>query len=84
MNYLGYHIKPNDYLSKDWAWLLVRIENCLLTWNNKWISRGGRLTLINVVIDVILVYWFMLSSILVAILQWIRSMCKKKLWGGSD
>ena len=69
LNYLGYHIKPNDYLYKDWAWMLARIEKWLMLWHNKWISHGRILTLINAVIEAIPVYWFMLYSILVGTLR---------------
>ena len=67
--YLGFFIKPNDYSKKDWAWLIVQVENSLKQWCNLWISRGGRMILVKTIIEAIPVYWFTLSTVPACILR---------------
>ena len=84
ISYLGFFIKPNDYAKKDWVWLLAWIENRLKMWCNRWVSHGGRIILINSILEAILVYWFSLSTVPANILQIIRIICKNFLWAGMD
>ena len=35
MNYLGFHLKPNDYRKNDWSWLLEKLEKRLRVWSHK-------------------------------------------------
>ena len=81
ISYLKFFIKPNDYAKKDWVWLLSRIENRLKMWCNRWVSHGGRLILINSILEAILVYWFSLSTVPSIILRIIRILCKNFFMG---
>lgn len=63
LKYLGFHIKQNEYHTKDWDWIIAKIERHINLWIQKWISRVGRLVLIKYVIEAILVYWVALSWI---------------------
>ena len=54
--YLGFVLKPNAYCFKDWMWLYKKIENRIGCWTFKFLSRGGRLVLLKVVLQSILVY----------------------------
>jgi hypothetical protein len=83
LNYLGYRIKPNNYGLKDWGWLVSKVEKRISLWCNRWISRGGHLTLIKSVIEAIPVYWHFLANILKGILHRIRKLCCNYLWKGS-
>ena len=31
LKYLGFYLKPNNYLKKDWVWLIEKLEKILLT-----------------------------------------------------
>jgi hypothetical protein len=53
--YLRFILKPNGYRG-DWGWLLGKIEKRIHFWCNRWLSRGGRLTLIKAVLEAIPVY----------------------------
>ena len=41
LKYLIFFLKPNDYLKKDWKWLLEELEKRLKSWSHKWLSRDG-------------------------------------------
>lgn len=51
LKYLGYKIKPLDYIISHWTWLIAKMEKRLKTWYFKYLSRAGRLTLIKNVLD---------------------------------
>ena len=55
--YLGFFLKPNKYGKGDWHWLIAKIENHINFWCNRWISRGGRLVLVNFFLEAIPFYW---------------------------
>ena len=56
IKYLAFVLKPNDYQKMDWLWMIGKVEKKLHIWCNKWLSRGGRLILIKVVLEVIAVF----------------------------
>ena len=56
--YLGFHLKPNGYRTKDREWLVKRIQWKMNNWTFCWLSLGGRLTLVTFVLQGIFVYWF--------------------------
>lgn len=55
--YLGFFLKPNAYSFKDWMWLYKKIEGRIGCWTNKFLSREGRLVLLNAVLQSIPIYW---------------------------
>ena len=55
IKYLGYVLNPNAYNSRDWAWMVGKVEKRLMLWCNKWLSRGGRLILAKLILEAILV-----------------------------
>jgi hypothetical protein len=57
LKYLGFHLKPNNYLKNDWKWLISKLEKRLSGWSFRWLSRAGRLTLTKAVLEAIPVYW---------------------------
>jgi hypothetical protein len=77
---LGYSLKPNNYGKVDWMWLLSRIGKRVNFWCNCWISRGGRLVLINSISKSILLYWHILAHIPKGILDRIRKVSFNYLW----
>ena len=80
--YLGFCLKPNNYLKKDWTWLIEKLEKRLLSWSHRWLSRAGRLILVKSVLEAIPVYWMSLSWIPMAILEKARRICLHFLWSG--
>ena len=51
LKYLGYFIKPNNYRISDWKWLIHKFEKRLSNWSYIWVSLGGKLTLLKVVLS---------------------------------
>jgi len=84
IKYLGYFIKANNYLVSDWQWLLNKMDYRIRTWCNRYLSLGGRLTLLTSVLSAIPVYWFTLAQIPVAISGALRKMMTNFLWGQSE
>lgn len=39
--YLGYFLKPNNYATSDWFWMLKKIEGHINHWINRYLSLGG-------------------------------------------
>jgi len=46
LKYLGYMLKPNNYWIRDWNWLIRKVERHIQNWCFRWLSLGGRLTLV--------------------------------------
>lgn len=81
--YLGFWLKPSSYRKQDWFWLVTKIEQRISHWSYKWLSRGGRLTLVNSVLQAIPVFWAALTWIPRGIIHKIRQICSRFLWSGS-
>ena len=82
-NYLGYFLKPNGYLVKDWLWMVSKFEKKISHWTNRLLSMGGRLVLIRAVLSSIPVYWLSLILIPSSILDKLRKVIFSFLWGSS-
>ena len=63
LKYLGFSLKANLYLKKDWSWMIGKVEKRLQVWSHRWLSRAGRLVLVKAVLEAIPVYWMSLSWI---------------------
>ena len=46
IKYLGFILKPNNYIKEDWNWILEKLEKRINIWSHHWISRAGRLVLV--------------------------------------
>jgi len=55
--YLVCFLKPNCYTKADWTWLEKKIEKRISNWSHRWLTLGGRFTLVKVVLKSIPVYW---------------------------
>lgn len=82
--YLGYYLKPNDYRSSDWMWLVKKFEWRIAHWTFRLLSIGGRLVLIKAVLTGIPVYWLSLHLIPVSIIYKPRRLTFNFLWSGGD
>jgi len=82
LKYLGFSLKSNLYLKRDWTWLIGKVEKRLNIWCHKWLSRAGRLVLVKSVLEAIPVYWMSLAWIPKGTLESIRRICFRFLWSG--
>ena len=64
----------------DGCW--VKMEKMINLWRTRWLSSGGRLTLVKVVLEANLVYRHSLAWILKGVLENIRNICCKFIWSG--
>jgi hypothetical protein len=74
VKYLGFHLKPNDYKYVDCVFLIKKIEAKISCWCHGG-CRGGRLVLVKLVLESILVYWLSISYIPKGVLENIRRKC---------
>jgi hypothetical protein len=81
--HLGYLLKPRSYKSLDWQWLIDKFESRINHWCNKWLTLGGRLVLIKVVLESLPVYWLTLAHISISVLHILRRLSYDFLWSGS-
>jgi hypothetical protein len=63
-------------------WLFNKVEVKISLWVNRWLSRGGRLLLLQFVLSNILVYWASIAKIPKGILTKIIKACFQFLWSG--
>jgi hypothetical protein len=70
--YLGFYIKPNCYSRLDWLWLEKKIEKRILSWSHRWLTLGGKVILVKIVLESISVYWLSLAKIPKSVLNSIR------------
>jgi hypothetical protein len=82
--YLGYFLKADAYKAVDWRWLLKKIEDRIGMWCNRWLTLGGRFTLVKSVLEGQPVYWMALAAIPVSILEKIRKLMFNFLWSGEE
>jgi hypothetical protein len=54
--YLGCFLKPNCYSRMDWIWLVKKFEKRIASWSHRWLSLGGRVTLVKEVLESIPVF----------------------------
>jgi mannosylglycoprotein endo-beta-mannosidase len=78
--YLGYNLKLGAPTATDWTWLVSSFERKIGLWYFKWLSLGGRLILINSVLQSLAVYWMVLEKIPAKILSMLRKLSFNFLW----
>jgi hypothetical protein len=83
LKYLGFNLKPNNYLKKDWKWLISKLEKRLSGWSFRWLSRERRLNLNKEVLEATSFYWMSLSWIPKETLENIRKVCSHFIWSGT-
>ena len=82
--YLGDWLKPLGYLTSDWRWMIELFEKKIHNWTYRYLSLGGRVVLIKVVLTGLAVYWFSLARCPKSILNALRKTIFSFLWGSSD
>lgn len=81
--YLGYFLKHGVQKTKDWLWLVNKVEKKISHWSFRWLSLGGRHTLCKSVLENESVYWLSLVVVPLSILQRIRKLLINFLWKGN-
>lgn len=84
INYLGFSLKPNGYNKTDWAWLVEHVEHKIGLWCYRWLSLGGKITLIKSGLEGIPIYWMTLFKIPKSILDDQRRYAASYLWSGNS
>ena len=80
--YLGYWVKPLNYLVRDWQWLVRKFEKRVSNWTYHFLSLRGRLILLKSVLCGTPAYWFSLVKIPFAIIKEIKNILSNFPWGG--
>lgn len=72
IKYLGFKIKPCSYEAADWNWLVLRVSRRINSWESRWLTLGGRLILVQSILQSLPVYWFTLFIIPLGTIDRIR------------
>ncbi|XP_077221623.1 uncharacterized protein LOC143855390 [Tasmannia lanceolata] len=84
IKYLGLPLITKRLSSHDCQPLLTKIRSRLGMWNNKKLSRAGRIELIKAVLTSFQIYWSATYNIPMEILLEIEKIFRNFLWGGQD
>ena len=80
LKHLGFIMKSNCDIKPDWHSLIGKNEMKINFWCNKWLSRGGSLTLVQYVLEAISVYCHSLVHIPKGVMERIRKTYYDFLW----
>jgi hypothetical protein len=80
--YLGLHIGANPKCDSTWDPLLEHLRKRLFTWRNKYISLGGRIVLINAVLNAIPIFYLSFYKLPMKVWKKIVRIQREFLWGG--
>jgi hypothetical protein len=80
--YLGLPVGANPRLSSTWAPMLDSIRKRLGSWGNKYISLGGRIVLINAVLNSLPIFFLSFLKLPVKVWREVVRIQRKFLWGG--
>jgi hypothetical protein len=82
--YLGFYIKSGFQRIEDWGWLIKKVEKRISNWCYRWLSIGGRFTLLKVVLESQPIYWLSLAVIPCSILNTLRKLMFNFLWKNNN
>lgn len=84
LTYLGIPISGNRPRRQDWDTLISKISSRLAVWKSKFLSLGGRLTLLNSVLSAIPTYWMLIFKLPCWVIKRIDKIRRDFLWSGPD
>ncbi|XP_039144849.1 uncharacterized protein LOC120282161 [Dioscorea cayenensis subsp. rotundata] len=84
LTYLGIPISGGKPRKQDWDILINKVRSRLEIWKSKFLSLGGRLTLLNSVLIVIPTYWMSLFKLPCWVIRSIDRIRRDFLWSGPD
>jgi hypothetical protein len=82
IKYLGLPLGAKYKDSNIWTSIIERMENRLTGWKRLYLSKGGRLTLINSTLSNLLTYFLYLFPILVGVTNRLEKLQRDFLWEG--
>jgi hypothetical protein len=78
--YLGFFIKSGFQRIEDWGWLIKKMEKRISNWCYRWLSLGGRFTLLKAVLESQPIYWLSLAVVPCSVLNTLRKLMYNFLW----
>jgi len=82
--YLGFFLKTGSQRVEDWSWLINKMEKKINNWCYRWLSLGGRFTLLKSVLGSKPLYWLSLVVIPCYVLNTLRKLIFNFLWKGNS
>jgi hypothetical protein len=80
--YLGLPVGANSWSLATWEPLLEALQKRLSAWSNKYVSFGGRIILLNSVLNAIPVFYLSFLKMPVMVWKKIYRIEQEFLWGG--
>jgi hypothetical protein len=80
--YLGLPVGANPRLSSTWAPMVDSIRRRLGSWGNKFVSLGGRIVLINAVLNALPIFFLSFLKMPVKVWREVVKIQRNFLWGG--
>ncbi|GAU25119.1 hypothetical protein TSUD_274080 [Trifolium subterraneum] len=81
-SYLGLPVGANPRRSSTWEPVLDSLRKRLRAWGNKYVSLGGRIVLINSILNSIPIFFLSFLKLPAAVLKSITRIQREFLWGG--
>jgi hypothetical protein len=80
--YLGLPVGANPRRVSTWEPLIHSLRNRLGRWSNKFISLGGRITLLNSVLNAIPIFYLSFLKVPIQVWKTVKRIQREFLWGG--
>jgi hypothetical protein len=81
-NYLGLPVGANAKKVSTWEPMLEKLRKRLNAWGSKYVSLGGRIVLLNSVLNAIPIFFLSFMKIPVKVLHKVTRIQRELLWGG--
>jgi hypothetical protein len=81
-SYLGLPVGANPRRYSTWSPLIDNLKKRLRSWGNRYVSLGGRIVVINSVLNAITIYFLSFLKVPVVVLKEIIRIQREFLWGG--
>jgi hypothetical protein len=79
--YLGLPVGANPRRASTWESLILSLQKRLGSWSNKYVSLGGRIVLLNSVLNAIPIFYLSYMKIPAIVAKKIRRIQREFLWG---
>jgi hypothetical protein len=79
--YLGLPVGANPRRASTWEPMVTALRKRLEAWGNNYVSLGGRIILLNAVLNAIPIFFLSFMKILVAVWKKVRRIQRDFLWG---
>jgi hypothetical protein len=83
-NYLGLPVGANVRRTSTWEPLLATLRHRLGSWGNKFVSLGGRIVLLNTVLNAIPIFYLSFFKIPILVWKKVRRIQREFLWCGKS